>query len=142
MIHGRRLLYAFLFQVLCLTVSPVFAQSDEATATQPDGAGGDTAPYDDRLTRLAEVLGSVHYLRNLCESGRNDDWRAKMQQLLDSEANKEPKRKERLTAAFNRGYRTFASVYTTCTASAITAEERYRNEGATLVTEITSRYGN
>ncbi|MEZ2211330.1 MULTISPECIES: TIGR02301 family protein [unclassified Sinorhizobium] len=143
MILGRRLFCAFLFQVLCLTASPVFAQPNEPTATQPGATGdSDTAPYDDRLTRLAEVLGSVHYLRNLCESGRNDDWRAKMQQLLDSEANNEPQRKERLTAAFNRGYRTFASVYTTCTVSAIAAEERYRNEGATLVTEITSRYGN
>jgi uncharacterized protein (TIGR02301 family) len=65
-----------------------------------------------------------------------------MQQLLDSETNGEPQRKEKLTAAFNRGYRAFASVYTDCTQAAIVAEERYRNEGATLATEITSRFGN
>jgi uncharacterized protein (TIGR02301 family) len=101
-----------------------------------------TAPYDDKLARLAEVLGSVHYLRTLCKAPGADEWRADMQQLLDSETNGEPQRKEKLTAAFNRGYRAFASVYTDCTQAAIVAEERYRNEGATLATEITSRFGN
>ncbi|HWT60123.1 MAG TPA: TIGR02301 family protein [Rhizobium sp.] len=101
-----------------------------------------TVPYDDKLARLAEVLGSVHYLRTLCKAAGGDEWRNGMQQLLDSETGNEPQRKERLTAAFNRGYRAFASVYTDCTAAAIVAEERYRNEGATLATEITSRFGN
>ncbi|TCL70194.1 uncharacterized protein (TIGR02301 family) [Rhizobium sp. BK251] len=105
-------------------------------------ASPDATPYDDRLARLAELLGSVHYLRNLCTHSGGDDWRVSMQQLLDSETRDEPKRREKLTAAFNRGYRTFASVYTDCTAAAIVAEERYRNEGATLATEITSRFGN
>ncbi len=99
-------------------------------------------PYDEKLARLAEVLGSVHYLRTLCKAPGADEWRADMQQLLDSETNGEPQRKEKLTAAFNRGYRAFASVYTDCTQAAIVAEERYRNEGATLATEITSRFGN
>lgn len=99
-------------------------------------------PYDDKLARLAEVLGSVHYLRTLCKAPGADEWRNGMQQLLDSETSNEPQRKEKLTAAFNRGYRAFASVYTDCTPAAIVAEERYRNEGATLATEITSRFGN
>lgn len=101
-----------------------------------------TVPYDDKLARLAEVLGSVHYLRTLCKAPGADEWRNGMQQLLNSETGNEPQRKEKLTAAFNRGYRAFASVYTDCTPAAIVAEERYRNEGATLATEITSRFGN
>ena len=48
----------------------------------------------------------------------------------------------RLTAAYNRGYRSFASVYTSCTPAAVRAEQNYRNEGATLATEITARFGN
>ncbi len=122
-----------------------FAQPKADSATVEPLPPPDTerpAPYDDDLLRLAEVLGSVHYLRNLCNPGKEDDWRAQMQQLLDSETKDEPKRKERLTAAFNRGYRSFASVYTDCTQQAIVAEERYRNEGATLATEITARFGN
>ncbi|MEY9630634.1 uncharacterized protein (TIGR02301 family) [Sinorhizobium fredii] len=65
-----------------------------------------------------------------------------MQQLIDKETADEPKRRERMTAAFNRGYRTFASVYTACTEPATLAEERYRAEGATLASEIVARFGN
>lgn len=99
------------------------------------------APYDTQLMRLAEVLGSVHYLRTLCGAD-SADWRSSMQTLLDAETLNEPKRRERLTASFNRGYRAFAAVHTTCTTAARVAEERYRNEGATLAGEIAARYGN
>ncbi|MBN9055685.1 TIGR02301 family protein [Shinella sp. NM-101] len=100
------------------------------------------APYDERLERLSEILGAVHYLRNLCAGKAEDNWRAAMQRIIELEAAKEPKRQEKLTAAFNRGYRSFAAIYTACTDSAVVAEERYRNEGATLATEITARFGN
>lgn len=99
-------------------------------------------PYDQRLIRLSEILGSVHYLRNLCIKEPEDVWRRSMQELIDKETANEIKRRERMTAAFNRGYRTFASVYTTCTSPAIVAEQRYRAEGATLASEIVARFGN
>ena len=63
-------------------------------------------------------------------------------ELLERETSAEPKRRARLTAAYNRGYRSFASVYTSCTPAAVRAEQNYRNEGATLATEITARFGN
>jgi uncharacterized protein (TIGR02301 family) len=100
------------------------------------------APYDDRLVRLSEIMGSLQYLRNLCQSQKEDQWRLAVQQLLETEALNEPARQARLTAAFNRGYRSFAALYTTCTAAAIVGETRYRTEGATLVAEIVARYGN
>jgi uncharacterized protein (TIGR02301 family) len=99
------------------------------------------APYDDRLLRMAEILGSVHYLRNLC-NGREEQWRQLMAELLADETKGEPKRAAKLTAGFNRGYRAFAATYTKCTPQAIEAEEKYRAEGATLATEITARFGN
>ena len=88
-----------------------------------------------------QILGSIHYLRGLC-GGEDGDWRQSMQELLDADTASEPRRRERLTAAFNRGYRSFASVHTTCTGAARTAEERHRNEGATLAAEIAARFGN
>jgi uncharacterized protein (TIGR02301 family) len=144
MIPVRRV---FLSLLLCAGVAmsaPAWAQGKKAPPAVPEAPPPPPAavPYDDKLLRFAEVIGSVHYLRTLCRAPGGDEWRDEMQQLLDSEAKDEPQRKERLTAAFNRGYRAFASVYTDCTASAIVAEERYRNEGATLATEITSRFGN
>ncbi|MBB4065586.1 TIGR02301 family protein [Gellertiella hungarica] len=100
------------------------------------------APYDRDLLRLAEIMGSLHYLRGLCNPDEKDQWRAKMQKLIDLEAGKEADRRQKLTAAFNRGYRSFAALHATCTGAALEAEERYRAEGATLATEITARFGN
>lgn len=114
----------------------------QAQAPAPVVVEEKPTPYDQRLIRLAEVLGSVHYLRNLCVKEPEDVWRRSMQELIDKETANEEKRRERMTAAFNRGYRTFASVYTTCTQPAIVAEQRYRAEGATLASEIVARFGN
>ncbi|AYD00340.1 TIGR02301 family protein [Neorhizobium sp. NCHU2750] len=114
--------------------APAVQQPAPADAAKP-------APYDDQLLRLSEVLGSISYLRQLC-GAPHEDWRQSMKQLLDSDAANEEARRERLTAAYNRGYRSFAAVHTSCTAAARTAEERYRNEGATLAAEIASRFGN
>ncbi|WOS63776.1 TIGR02301 family protein [Sinorhizobium fredii] len=114
----------------------------ETQAAAPPQVEGKPPPYEQRLVRLSEILGSVHYLRNLCLSQPEDSWRRSMQQLIDKETADEPKRRERMTAAFNRGYRTFASVYTACTEPATLAEERYRAEGATLASEIVARFGN
>ena len=131
---------------LCLAIAfaaPAFAQKakDDAAKEAPV-IEEKPAPYDERLERLSEILGAVHYLRNLCAGTAEDNWRASVQRIIELEAGKEPKRQEKLTAAFNRGYRSFAAIYTACTDSAVVAEERYRNEGATLATEITARFGN
>ena len=98
-----------------------------------------TVPYDAKLMRLAEVLGSIHYLRNLCGETSNR-WREQMEGMLVAE-NPEPLRRARMIASFNRGYRTFDSVYVTCTEQALAAVDRYMEEGRTLAREITNRYG-
>ncbi|MCZ7448766.1 TIGR02301 family protein [Agrobacterium rhizogenes] len=100
------------------------------------------APYDDKLARLSEILGAVQYLRTLCPSSGPEDWRKSMSDLLAADTASEPERRQRMTAAFNRGYRSFAAIHTSCTRAAIMAEENYRNEGATLAQEIASRFGN
>ncbi|AAK86864.2 hypothetical protein EN41_16970 [Agrobacterium tumefaciens] len=100
------------------------------------------APYDDKLARLSEILGAVQYLRTLCPSSGPEDWRKSMSALLAADTASEPERRQRMTAAFNRGYRSFAAIHTSCTRAAIMAEENYRNEGATLAQEIASRFGN
>jgi len=98
------------------------------------------APYDTQLMRLAEVLGSIHFLRSLC--GEEESvWRDRMEALILAEAPSE-ERKARLIASFNRGYRAFAGVYTSCTEAAAQAVARYMKEGETLTDEITRRYGN
>ena len=128
---------------LLASLEASFAAGDDKKAepAAPAPQAEKPAPYDDRLLRLAEILGSVHYLRNLCK-GSEAEWREEMTNLLAEETKNEPKRAAKLTAAFNRGFRSFASTYTKCTEQAVAAEEKYRAEGATLAAEITARFGN
>lgn len=98
------------------------------------------APFDAGLYRLAEILGSLHFLRNLCgEAGTR--WRDEMEKLLASE-NPDAERRAKFIANFNRGYRSFRTTYTVCTSSAVEAINRYTKEGETISSEIASRYGN
>lgn len=124
---------------------PVASQAASQKPPQPPAPvpqESKPAPYDDKLARLSEILGAVQYLRTLCPSTGPQEWRKAMSDILAADTANEPQRKQRMTAAFNRGYRTFAAVHTSCTPAALSAEEKYRNEGATLAQEITSRFGN
>ncbi len=114
--------------------------AQEATETAPSVSK--PAPYDDRLLRLSEILGALHFLRNLCIEDGEPEWRGLMDGLLAEEAGNEPERKAKLTAAFNRGYRTFAALNNECSPQLRAVAEKYRAEGATLAGEITARYGN
>lgn len=98
------------------------------------------APFEVRLFRLAEILGSLHYLRNLCGETGNQ-WRDQMEAILAEEAPDAEKR-ARYIASFNRGYRSFSGVYAQCTDSAEEAIGRYMKEGETLSHEIVVRFGN
>ena len=102
--------------------------------------GATDAPFEPQLMRLAEVLGSLHYLRNLCGEEGNR-WREEMEKLLTAE-NPDPLRKSRFVASFNRGYRSFDGVYVNCTASATAAIDLYMKEGETLTRDIAVRFGN
>jgi len=96
--------------------------------------------YEPQLMRLAEILGSLHFLRNLCgEEG--DDWRRQMEDLLQSE-NPEPMRRARMVARFNQGYTAFEANYTVCTEAAVEAVRRYMREGEALTRDVVGRFGN
>ncbi|MVA99660.1 TIGR02301 family protein [Nitratireductor sp. CAU 1489] len=98
------------------------------------------APYEERLLRLAEVLGSLHYLRNLCGETGNL-WREQMEALLASE-NPTIDKRARFVARFNRGYRSFAETHVTCTESTMAAIERYMKEGEALSRDTAAMFGN
>ena len=98
------------------------------------------APYDEKLMRLSEVLGSIHYLRELCNANEGQVWRTKMTALIDAEQ-PQPARKQKMIARFNRGYGSFNRTYRTCTQSALLAVNRYMKEGVLLASQINSRYG-
>jgi uncharacterized protein (TIGR02301 family) len=99
------------------------------------------APFDHDLQRLAEILGSLHFLRGICASNEGQKWRNEAQVLIDTEA-PNGERHEQMIASFNRGYRAFQQSYRTCTPAADFAIRRYLAEGAKIAREITARYAN
>jgi uncharacterized protein (TIGR02301 family) len=130
--------------ILALFCALQFASAQETTVaptvTVAPQVEDVVAPYDEKLLRIAEVLGSIHVLRDICGAKEGNKWRDVMSELIASE---EPgaKRKARMIARFNRGFNAFNQTYTNCTPSALTAAERYRLEAIRLSEQISSRYG-
>lgn len=102
-----------------------------ATAALPAAAAPDSKPYDDRLFRLSEILGAVHYLRELCGAEEGQQWRERMAELVQSEGST-ALRKAKLTRSFNKGYQSYSRTYNTCSPSAQSAINRFLAEGATI----------
>jgi uncharacterized protein (TIGR02301 family) len=99
------------------------------------GVATDTRPYDDKLMRLCEILGAVHYLRELCGANEGQVWRDRMKELIDSEGTS-ALRRARLTRSFNNGYRSYSRTYNTCSASAQTAINRFMAEGSEIAANL------
>ena len=107
----------------------------------PARAQDAAAPFDGELQRLAEILGTLHYLRGICGSNEGLKWRNEMQALIDAET-PSGDRRARMISGFNRGYNGFQQTYRTCTPAADLAIQRYLQEGARIARDITARYGN
>jgi uncharacterized protein (TIGR02301 family) len=107
----------------------------------PARAQAAVAPFDGSLQRLAEILGALHYLRNVCGANEGQKWRNEMQSLIDAEA-PSGDRRLRMIASFNRGYRGYQQSYRTCTPAAELVIRRYLEEGSKIAREMTARYAN
>lgn len=112
-----------------------------AAPALPSRAVDSSAAFEAELSRLSEILGALHHLRNLCGANEGAKWRNEMQAILDAEG-QQPERRAKLIASFNKGYRGFQQTYRSCTPAADTAIRRYLEEGAKIAREITARYTN
>ena len=111
---------------LLLLVASAFTAVGQGAVSSPD-----TKPYDERLMRLSEILGAVHYLRELCGANDGQLWRDRMRELMDAEGSS-ALRRAKLTRSFNNGYRSYSRTYNNCTPSAQTAINRFLAEGAEI----------
>lgn len=100
-------------------------------ASNAGHAASDLKPYDDKLMRLSEILGAVHYLRELCGANEGQYWRERMRELTEAEGST-ALRRAKLARAFNQGYRSYSRTYNTCSPSAQTAITRFLTEGTEL----------
>ena len=112
-----------------------------ALLTVPARAQDAAAPFDGDLQRLAEILGTLHYLHGICGSNEGLKWLNEMQALIDAET-PAGDRRARMIAAFNRGYNGFQQTYRACTPAATVAVRRYIDEGVKISRDLTARYAN
>lgn len=95
-------------------------------------------PYDKKLYRLSEILGAVHYLRELCSADDGMVWRDQMDKLIKAEGTN-AFRRVTLIKQFNKGYRSYRRTYRTCTNSAKTAIDHFLTEGSKLSDELVEK---
>lgn len=113
--HRRRTIrFTGLFVAMMMAATPALAQQSNR-------------PYDQKIYRLSEILGAIHYLRELCGAAEGQRWRDSMQELLEAEGANAVKRAT-LSQRFNRGYRGYSRTYRSCTASAQATIERFLKE--------------
>ena len=92
-------------------------------------------PYDEKLMRLSEILGAVHFLRELCGGTDGPLWRDRMRELLEAEGSS-ALRKARLTRSFNNGYRSYSRTYQACTPTAQSAVAKFMGEAADIADNL------
>ena len=103
----------------------------EAQEPRPPPKPGDTKPYDEKLVRLSEILGAVHYLRELCGQTDGQQWRERMREILEADGGS-ALRRAMLSRSFNNGYRSYGRTYQSCTPTAQTAIGRFLAEGSQI----------
>lgn len=96
-------------------------------------------PYEGRLLRLSEIIGSIHFLTLLCRPDDGLIWFEKMEEMLEVEASTEL-RKAKLIERFNAGFDSFQSTYRRCTPASQTALARYISEASLVVQNLTSDF--
>lgn len=103
-------------------------------------ANGETrsGASEGEMVRLAEILGAVHHLREVCNANEGQLWRSKMQDLLRHEKPSDDM-KELMVARFNRAYHQHRLAYPRCTGQARTDAARFLDEGSGLAQRLAAR---
>lgn len=96
---------------------------------------GDSRAYDNRLMRLSEILGAVHYLRELCDGKDGQRWRTAVNELIKSEGST-ALRRATIAQRFNLGYRSYRRTYRNCTPSAKSTIDRFFKEALEISDEL------
>jgi uncharacterized protein (TIGR02301 family) len=108
---------------MILVLSVLFGTITTASAAPK----GDQRAYDSQLMRLSEILGAVHYLRELCQGKDGQRWRDAVNQLIKTEGNT-ALRRATIARRFNLGYRGYRRTYRKCTPSAKNTITRFFKE--------------
>ncbi len=118
---GRRV-SASLALALTLALAPVNAQAGS---------------FENGLMRLAEILGSIHHLRNICGANDGPLWRNKMIDMMNVAELSAPDRKK-IISHFNDAFYSARTRYPDCTTDAARRANLLFNEGHRLAKKLAS----
>ena len=141
------------FAALAVMVAPLAAQTQTAQPVKPTAPAAKPSPaatptpappdapppYEAQLLRLAELVGALAYLRDLCGDGDGAAFRARFASLVDTEGTTDA-RKESLAGAFNRGFRDYELTYRACTPTARQIVARFLDEASHIAKDVANRY--
>jgi len=91
--------------------------------------------FDNGLMRLAEILGAVHHLRNICGTNDGPLWRNKMIDMMNAVELAAPDRQKIITH-FNDAYYQARTDYPVCTDEAAQRADLLFSEGHQLAGEL------
>ena len=129
---------------LCL-VGPAFSQKAAPTpgaspSPSPSAAAQETAPYETQMLRLAEIMGALAILRDLCGERDGAEYRAKFAALMESEATG-GERRAKWAGAFNQSFEDYRSSYSSCTPNAKASIASFLAEAEKISETVVDRYG-
>ena len=136
----RGLWLAALASVWLATAASAQTPKAPAPTPTPTPTTEPAPPYEPQLLRLAELMGALSYLRDLCQAGDGAEFRDRMAKLMEAEARTQ-ERKDLFAGAFNRGFGDYQLTYRACTPSAKEIIARFLDESAKIAKDIASRYG-
>ena len=132
---------------LALAIAPAAAATrapDTPPAPVPAPAPAAPArvapPYQTQILRLAELLGVLAYMTDLCSLPDAGAWRTRMNALLGTEGQAAATR-DLLAGAFNRGFRSYEATYRVCTPNAQLVITRSLDEAGRLSGTIVRLFG-
>lgn len=142
--RGARAVLAATLLLAPLPAAPAPAQRTASVPLPPIAppfpADPAPPPYQDRLDHLAELMGTLAFMRDLCGDSDGAAWRSRMEALLAAEGTT-PGRRDRLAGSFNRGYAGYALSYRACTPAAEAVIERSLGEGARIAADVATQFG-
>lgn len=87
------------------------------------------------LVRLAEILGSVHHLREVCGADEGALWRNKMIDMMNV-ASLDAEARQRMISHFNEAYYRAQSMFPECSGSAAAQSNALFDEGRKLAASL------
>jgi uncharacterized protein (TIGR02301 family) len=139
-VWSRTLVVAAFATALSVSAASAQTVAPAAPPRLPPPPAATTAPYDADLLQLAQIMGALHFLEQLCDGAGTSAWRDQMAALLAAEQ-PDDRRRARLVDSFNRGFESYRSVYRECTDSARLAITRYEDQGAMIAADLDAKYG-